>query len=312
MIGTLFVLVPLYFVLLAHQLTAMLQSMTGFGKASGTFKSKKITVEIKSLNSKSCDLFLRMPSVYKEKELDLRKRITEVLDRGKIDCFITVENTGEANGNIINKELAKAYYTNLKQLSETLQVKMEDPISVLMRMPDLFANQAEEFSEEEWKFIADLAEQALKKHAEFRNDEGRGLQREFENRIGQIRKMLHEVPQYESARIETIKGRIESNLEEFVGGAKVDKNRFEQELIYYIEKIDIAEEKHRLAQHLDYFDETMAQPTSQGRKLGFITQEIGREINTLGSKSYHAEMQKLVVQMKDELEKIKEQVLNTL
>ena len=290
----------------------MLQSMTGFGKASGTFKSKKITVEIKSLNSKSCDLFLRMASVYKEKELDLRKRITEVLDRGKIDCYITVENTGEANGNIINKELALAYYNNLTVISKELGIKMEDPMTILMRMPDMFSNQSEDFSEDEWNFIAALVEEALQKHVSFRNDEGRGLQREFETRIGHIRKLLGEVPKYESVRIETIKSRIETNLEEFVGGAKVDKNRFEQELIYYIEKIDIAEEKHRLAQHLDYFDETMNQPTSQGRKLGFITQEIGREINTLGSKSYHADMQKLVVQMKDELEKIKEQVLNTL
>ncbi len=290
----------------------MLQSMTGFGKATGTFKSKKITVEIKSLNSKSCDLFLRMASIYKEKELDVRKRISEALDRGKMDCFITVENNGEANGNIFNKDLAAAYYKNLVQLSNELGAKMEDPMSILMRMPDIFTNQTEEFDEEEWKCISDLIDEALKKHIEFRNDEGNGLTREFTNRINEIKRLLAEVPKYEEGRIESIKSRIESNLEEFVGGAKVDKNRFEQELIYYIEKIDIAEEKHRLAQHLEYFIETMNQPTSQGRKLGFITQEIGREINTLGSKSYHQEMQKLVVHMKDELEKIKEQILNTL
>lgn len=290
----------------------MLQSMTGFGKASGTFHSKKITVEIKSLNSKSFDLFLRMPSVYKEKELDLRKRLGEVLDRGKVDCFITVENAGEVSGNIINRELAAAYYKNLEQISSDLHIKMEDPLAIMLRMPDIFSNQQEELSEEEWASISTLVEEALKKHVEFRNDEGAGLTREFENRITNIRNLLGEIPNYEKARIEGIKSRIETNLEEFVGGAKVDKNRFEQELIYYIEKIDISEEKLRLAQHLDYFIETMQQAVSQGRKLGFITQEIGREINTLGSKSYHAEMQKLVVQMKDELEKIKEQVLNTL
>lgn len=290
----------------------MLQSMTGFGKASGSFKSKKITVEIKSLNSKSCDLFLRLPSRYKEKEIDLRKHITEVLDRGKIDCSIAIENTTEEAGNIINKELVKGYYKNLKQLSEEMGVTMADPMSIVLRMPDVYANQTEEFDEEEWNAISTLVEEALSKHVEFRDSEGRGLMEEFGNRIGEIKRLLSEVPKFETGRIESIKSRIESNLEEFVGGAKVDKNRFEQELIYYIEKIDIAEEKHRLAQHLDYFVETMNAATSQGRKLGFITQEIGREINTLGSKSYHQEMQKLVVNMKDELEKIKEQILNAV
>jgi uncharacterized protein (TIGR00255 family) len=290
----------------------MLQSMTGFGKASGNYGAKKITVEIKSLNSKGCDLFVRMPSVYKEKELDLRKRLTETLDRGKIDCFVTVENNGDSSANIFNRELMRDYAKNLKEISEELKIPMEDPMSILMRLPDVLSTQHEEFDEAEWKFIHGLIEEALKKHIQFRNDEGAGLTKEFESRIGKIKSLLNEVPKYESSRMEGIKSRIETNLEEFVGGAKVDKNRFEQELIYYIEKIDISEEKLRLGQHLDYFIETMNQPTSQGRKLGFITQEIGREINTLGSKSYHAEMQKLVVHMKDELEKMKEQILNTL
>lgn len=290
----------------------MLQSMTGFGKASGTFASKKITVEIKSLNSKGCDLFLRMAHTYKEKEIDLRKRITEVLDRGKIDCHISVENAGDLTSNIINEDLAIAYYTSLQKLSKTLRAPMEDPLAILMRMPDIFSNQSEELNEDEWNFIAKLVEEALQKHQDFRREEGKGLEREFKNRIDSISKLLSEIPQYEAGRLESIKARIESNLEEFVGIGKVDQNRFEQELIYYIEKIDIAEEKHRLAQHLEYFISTMNESSSQGRKLGFITQEIGREINTLGSKSYQADMQKLVVRMKDELEKIKEQVLNTL
>jgi len=290
----------------------MLQSMTGYGKSSGTFESKKITVEIKSLNSKSLDLYVRLSSVYKEKEIELRKRIGEALDRGKVECFITVENSGDQKTNIINKELAARYYANIDELSRDLKIKVDDPLSIILKMPDIFTSQTEEFNEEEWNAISTLVDEALVKHIEFRNEEGRGLSREFEMRINNIKSNFDQVPQYETARIESIKSRIENNLEEFVGGAKVDKNRFEQELIYYIEKIDIAEEKHRLAQHLLYFIETMNEPTSQGRKLGFIMQEIGREINTLGSKSYHPEMQKLVVQMKDELEKMKEQILNTL
>lgn len=286
--------------------------MTGYGKASGTYESKKITVEIKSLNSKSLDLFVRLSAVYKEKEIDLRKRIGEALDRGKVECIVSVENAGDQSANIINRELAARYYANLIELGKDLKAPVEDPISIIMRMPDIYTNQTEAFNEAEWNAISKLVDEALVKHIEFRNDEGRGLSREFEARINNIKSSFEQVPQYEAARIDSIKSRIENNLEEFVGGAKVDKNRFEQELIYYIEKIDIAEEKHRLAQHLDYFIETMNQPTSQGRKLGFISQEIGREINTLGSKSYHPEMQKLVVHMKDELEKIKEQILNTL
>ena len=286
--------------------------MTGYGKASGTFENKKITVEIKSLNSKSLDLYVRLSSVYKEKEIELRKLVGEALDRGKVECFITVENSGDQKTNIINKELAGRYYANLVDLSHHLEVKLDDPLSIILKLPDVFSSQTEEFNEEEWKAISKLVDEALVQHIEFRNEEGKGLYREFELRINNIKQNFEQVPQYESARIDSIKSRIENNLEEFVGGAKVDKNRFEQELIYYIEKIDIAEEKHRLAQHLDYFIDTMNQPTSQGRKLGFIGQEIGREINTLGSKSYHPEMQKLVVQMKDELEKIKEQILNTL
>lgn len=290
----------------------MLQSMTGFGKATGQFKFKKINVEIKSLNSKGCDLFLRIPTIYKSKELEARKRISEVLQRGKIDCSIAIETSGENNQNNINSELVATYYAELKSLSEKLQIPLNDPFSVLLRMPEVFTTQQDELDEEEWKVVEQLIEDALKNHLDFRNNEGNILLQELNARINSIKKLLEAVPQYEKVRIEFLKSRIESNLEEFLGGTQIDKNRFEQELIYYIEKIDISEEKLRLSQHLDYFIETMNQKESQGRKLGFITQEIGREINTLGSKSYHAEMQKLVVNMKDELEKIKEQILNTL
>ena len=286
--------------------------MTGFGKATGTFQNKKITVEVKSLNSKNLDLYLRMLPIYKEHELDLRKYLADQLDRGKIECNINVETNGEAKSYTINKELAARYYAEIEALGSELGIPTDGALATILKMPEIFSSQTEESDPEEWNFIFDLAKQAVKKHQEFRAEEGAALYQEFKTRILNIKAAFEQVPQYEKARIDDIRTRIETNLEDFVGGSKVDKNRFEQELIYYIEKIDIAEEKQRLAKHLDYFLEIMDQPKSQGKKLGFIGQEIGREINTLGSKSYHPEMQKLVVEMKDELEKIKEQVLNTL
>ena len=290
----------------------MLQSMTGFGKASGTFENKKITVEVKSLNSKNLDVYVRIPSVYKEKEIEIRKYLGEHLDRGKIECSISVEVNGDDASHHINKELAKRYYDQLVELGEFLEVPSEDVLPMILRMPDIFSSELEEINDNEWKSIRSLIHEAVDKHVEFRKHEGNTIQKDLEKRIENIRSAFDKVPQYEKERIEDIKNRIETNLEEFVGGAKIDKNRFEQELIYYIEKIDIAEEKQRLTKHLEYFLDVMKEPHSQGKKLGFISQEIGREINTLGSKSYHSEMQKLVVEMKDELEKIKEQVLNTL
>lgn len=290
----------------------MLQSMTGFGKATGTHQNKKITVEIKSLNSKNLDLYVRMLPQYKEHEIDLRKYIATQLDRGKIECNINVETNGEAKSYSINKELAGRYYSEIVDLGGYLEIPTTDVMATLLKMPDIFSSESEETDENEWKFIFELLKEAVQKQIDFRNDEGSALYDEFKTRITNINNAFLQVPQYEKARIEDIKNRIESNIEEFASGTKVDKNRFEQELIYYIEKIDIAEEKQRLAKHLEYFLEIMDQPKSQGKKLGFISQEIGREINTLGSKAYHSEMQKLVVEMKDELEKIKEQVLNTL
>lgn len=290
----------------------MLQSMTGFGKATGTFENKKITVEVKSLNSKNLDVYVRMPSSYKEKEIELRKYIGQQLDRGKVECIISVESNGFDANHTINKELAGKYYAQIVDLGAYLEVKPDDVLSLIMRMPDIFTTEETDIIDTEWDFMFDLVAQAVNKLVEFRAHEGETITKEFQTRIENIQAAFEKVPTFEKERIEDIKNRIESNLEEFVGGSKVDKNRFEQELIYYIEKIDIAEEKQRLSKHLDYFLEVLNEPKSQGKKLGFITQEIGREINTLGSKSYHSEMQKLVVDMKDQLEKIKEQVLNTL
>lgn len=286
--------------------------MTGFGKATGVFKNKKITIEIKSLNSKNLDLFVRMPHTYKSKEIGLRKFLGAQLDRGKVECNINIENNGDTSVASLNTDVIKSYYKQLSDLGSELGIKEENLLQTLVRMPDVFSSSEEELEDEEWLKIMDLAKEATHNLVEFRLQEGKLLTDEFNMRIDNIESSFLEVPKYEGIRIDSIKERIENNLEEFVGGAKVDKNRFEQELIFYIEKIDIAEEKLRLAGHLNYFREILGEPKSQGKKLGFIVQEIGREINTLGSKSYHADMQKLVVQMKDELEKIKEQILNTL
>ncbi|MFK8039662.1 MAG: YicC/YloC family endoribonuclease [Crocinitomicaceae bacterium] len=290
----------------------MLQSMTGFGKATANHSDKKITIEIKSLNSKNLDLFVRLPHIYKSKEIELRKLIGDQLDRGKVECNIQIESAGTSGSGQLNTEVIKNYYNQLSAISDDLNLPQTDLLQIIAKMPDVFTTADVELDQGEWNAVYDLAKSALVNLQEFRLQEGKVLNDEFLLRIQNIENAFNEVPNYESARIDDIKERIETNLEEFVGMAKVDKNRFEQELIYYIEKIDIAEEKTRLAGHLNYFREILAQPKSQGKKLGFIVQEIGREINTLGSKSYHAGMQKLVVQMKDELEKIKEQILNTL
>lgn len=290
----------------------MIQSMTGFGKATGIYENKKITIEIKSLNSKNLDIYVRMPPLYREKEIELRKYVGQLLDRGKIECNVNVEANGENKSFSINKDLASRYHSEISGLEKHLNISSGDMMSQILRMPDIFAVENDEINDEEWETVWKVLVEAVKKHQEFRNEEGSALFSEFTTRIGNIKAAFDQVPAYEKERIDDIRNRIETNLEDFVGGAKVDKNRFEQELIYYIEKIDIAEEKQRLGKHLDYFIEIMNEPISQGKKLGFISQEIGREINTLGSKAYHSEMQKLVVEMKDELEKIKEQVLNTL
>lgn len=287
----------------------MLKSMTGFGKASGTFQSKKISVEIRSLNSKSMDLNVRMPSLFKELDSAIRKFVSNELGRGKIDVFINLDSIGEESNVSINQGLAKKYFTELKALNDAVGTSTDDYLTLIMRMPDVIENAKEDLSEEEKQWLMALVKEAAQKLNEFRRKEGQDLEREFSARIDEIRGFLSEVHQYEDARIQTIRERMKKGLEDIDAGH--DENRFEQEMIFYIEKLDISEEKMRLSNHLDYFEETMKLEQS-GKKLGFIGQEIGREINTLGSKSNHAEMQKLVIGMKDNLEKIKEQILNTL
>jgi uncharacterized protein (TIGR00255 family) len=288
----------------------MLMSMTGFGKVTGTFQSKKVTVEIRSLNSKSLDLNVRIAGSYRELEPEIRRIIGEELDRGKIDVSVNIDSTGDTRNYVINKDLAKSYAEDLRQTTEMIGTHTEDLMSIIIRMPDIYINEREELSEDEKKWLVSLVKEACVELNSFRRKEGIALENEFNERIDEIRTLLNDVPKYENERIETVRERIKKGLDEIeVNG--LDNNRLEQELIFYIEKLDVSEEKMRLSHHLDYFNQTMKMEKS-GKKLGFISQEIGREINTLGSKSNHAEMQKLVVGMKDSLEKIKEQVLNTL
>lgn len=285
-------------------------SMTGFGRATGTYETKKISIEVRSLNSKGLDLSVRIPNSYKELEPLIRKKVTELLERGKVDLSINIDSTGDTKNFSVNADLAKAYYKDLKSINEAIGQESVDYLSILMRMPDIFINEQETLTESESKMVLALVAEACSKMNEFRRQEGIALENEFIEKIGNIQALLNEVPKYERERIDTVKERIRKGLEE-ISAAGYDENRLEQELIYYIEKLDVSEEKMRLANHLIYFLETMVLPGA-GKKLGFISQEIGREINTLGSKSNHAEMQKLVVDMKDDLEKIKEQILNTL
>ena len=286
----------------------MIQSMTGFGKAFMQLPNKKITVEIKSLNSKGLDLNVRTPSVYREMELQIRNSIAQRLERGKIDFSLYIEVTGEETSAKINVPIVKGYINQMKEVipnaDETELMKMA------VRMPDSLKTEREELDKTEWLQIEKVINEALDNISTFRSDEGLSLEKEFELRISNIENLMNEAVSYDAERVETVKTRLRTALEELK--ATIDENRFEQELIFYLEKYDITEERVRLENHLNYFIETIAGTEANGRKLGFITQEIGREINTMGSKSNHSEMQKLVVMMKDELEKIKEQVLNVL
>lgn len=286
-----------------------MKSMTGFGKATGELTGKKITVEIRSLNSKQLDVSLRVPSLYREKETELRSELSKQIERGKIDFSIYSEFTSDSVDLNINKQLAKVYFKELKQLSVELNETSPDFLSLIMKMPDVLKSERQVLVEAEWMQVKKVADSAIKNFQKFRDDEGAVLKSEFTNRITIITKLLNEIIKLDEQRIPHIREKLKKSVNELK--EKVDQNRFEQELIYYIEKLDISEEKLRLKTHLDYFSKTMDEP-SCGRKLGFITQEIGREINTIGSKANNAEIQKLVVQMKDELEKIKEQSLNIL
>lgn len=286
--------------------------MTGFGKVTAEFPSKKVTVEIKALNSKQLDLSTRIPSIYKEKEMSIRSLLLQSLERGKVEFNIYIEYIGKDTPTQINLTAVENYYNQIKNIADKLNIALpSDWFQTLLRMPDVIKTEAQEVNEEEWNTVQNTIKEAIQHLCDFRIQEGAMLQKLFEQKIANIKRLLSEIEIYEKERIEKIKARITDNLEK-IAGQDYDKNRFEQEMIYYIEKLDINEEKLRLTNHLDYFLETLENGHGQGKKLGFISQEMGREINTLGSKSNHAEMQRIVVKMKDELEQIKEQVLNVM
>jgi uncharacterized protein (TIGR00255 family) len=287
--------------------------MTGYGKAECLLADKKLTIEIKSLNSKQLDTNTRLPSLYKEKEIDIRQLMASDLERGKVECSLYYELSGDEVPGIINEPVVKAYYEQLYRISGELGLETSlELLSTVMRMPDTIRTEKAELDEEEWKQVKATLQEALKQVNAFRKQEGMSLDNDLRQRVKAISKKLEQVEPHEKERIDQIRERIEKNLDELEMKDSVDENRFEQELIYYIEKLDISEEKVRLANHCKYFLETMDDQGPVGKKLGFISQEMGREINTLGSKASHKEIQKLVVEMKDELERVKEQILNIL
>lgn len=287
--------------------------MTGYGKSVIAYKEKKITVEVKSLNSKSLDLSTHIAPLYREREMEIRQMLSQALERGKVDFSIWVEKEAGADATPINDNLVKNYYEQIKHISATLGIdEPSDWFATLLRLPDVMVkNETEELDESEWLAARTAIDEAVARLIEFRKQEGAALQRKFTEKIDNIESLLAQIEPYEKQRVEKIKARIVDGLNS-IPEVEYDKNRLEQELIYYIEKLDISEEKQRLTNHLKYFRETMNEGCGQGKKLGFIAQEMGREINTTGSKSNQAEMQNIVVKMKDELEQIKEQVLNAL
>lgn len=292
----------------------MIQSMTGYGKATAELPDKKINVEIKSLNSKAMDLSTRIAPAYREKEIEIRNEISKVLERGKVDFSLWIEKKeGADSATPINQELLKGYYKQILSISENLNIPLPaDWFQTLLRMPDVMSKtEIQELSEEEWATVHATVLEAVNHLVDFRKQEGMALEKKFREKISNISSLLEKITPYEKERVEKVKERIIEALEKTLS-VEYDKNRLEQELIYYIEKLDVNEEKQRLTNHLKYFISTLEGGCGQGKKLGFIAQEMGREINTLGSKSNHAEMQKIVVQMKDELEQIKEQVLNVM
>jgi len=287
--------------------------MTGYGNAVVAYKEKKIHVEIKSLNSKQLDLQTRIAPLYREKEMEIRQMVAEALIRGKVDMSVWIEKETAVDATPVNGALVENYYHQLKDIAAKVGIpEPEDWLYTLTRMPDVLTKtDVEVLDDEEWVVAKDAVGEALRNLVDFRKQEGAALQKKFSEKIDNIARLLADIEPLEKGRVEKIKTRIEDGLKQ-IPGVDYDKNRLEQELIYYIEKLDISEEKQRLANHLNYFRETMDEAAGQGKKLGFIAQEMGREINTTGSKSNQAEMQNIVVKMKDELEQIKEQVLNAL
>jgi len=291
----------------------MIKSMTGFGKNTVEVRNNVITIEIRTLNSKQLDLNLRSPINYKENELEARNLISNYLKRGKIDVNINIEHKSAETAPVINTELAQHFYKELESLSQKLNITTSaNYLEMIMKMPDVLATQQEEIDPEEWKLIIDGLNKACKSVDNFRIQEGKLIEEEFISRIKTIVDLLSKVTPFENERANKIKERIQTNLNNLTLENEPDQNRLEQEMIYYIEKLDISEEKSRLKKHCDYFIETLKDKDAQGKKLGFISQEIGREINTLGAKANDVNIQKLVVLMKDELEKVKEQLFNIL
>ncbi len=292
----------------------MLKSMTGFGKATYESDKIKITVEIKSLNSKQADVSIKIPSQYKEKELILRNELIKNLNRGKIELSVWIDKAENDKKIKLNKDAIKNYYKQFSEIADSLNrdTIKENIFQTIMHLPDVIKSEKVEIDKEEWDLITKTSKKAIIEIDNFRTQEGNALENDFNNRIKNISQLLSDIEPFEKARIETIKNRINQNFEEHLKKINTDKNRFEQELIYYLEKLDITEEKIRLNNHCKYFIETMQNEKIAGKKLAFITQEIGREINTIGSKANSSDIQKIVVQMKDELEKIKEQSLNIL
>ncbi len=281
--------------------------MTGYGKTVVQLPQKKVTIELKSLNSKNLDLNVRIPIIYKEKELDIRKLLSKELVRGKIEFSIYIEVTGEETTTKINKEIVNSYIDQLREIAVT---SPENTLEIAMRLPDSLKTEREELDEEEWKSISKGIQDTIFELVNYRKDEGKALEDDFKERVKSIQQLSEHVMDLDEERLSYVREKLKKAVDELK--EDIDQNRFEQELIYYLEKLDITEEKVRLKNHLQYFLETLNSTTSNGKKLGFISQEIGREINTTGSKSNYAPMQKIVVQMKDELEKIKEQLLNVL
>ena len=291
----------------------MIQSMTGYGKSTVTYNDKKIIVEIKSLNSKALDVSARIAPLYREKEMEIRNMISKSLERGKVDFSLWIEKEAADTATPINAALLQNYYTQIKNISETCNIPLpSDWFATLLRMPDVLTKvDIQTLEDEEWEVAKGAVEEAINALVNFRKQEGAALEKKFNEKIDNIERLLASIEPFEKERVARIREKITDALEKTIS-VDYDKNRLEQELIYYIEKLDINEEKQRLTNHLKYFRETMVGGHGQGKKLGFIAQEMGREINTTGSKSNHAEMQNIVVQMKDELEQIKEQVLNVM
>lgn len=291
----------------------MIQSMTGYGKATAEVGNRKVIVEIKSLNSKAMDISTKIIPAYRDKELDIRSRITAALERGKVDFALYIDAAAATGAQTINAAVFNSYLQQIESLALKTEYRVpDDIISTVLRMPEvLSSNQQEEVSEEEWQTVSKAVDQAINALVEYRKVEGAALEKKFREKISNISALLASVEPYEKERVNKIKERMRASMIDAVG-KNYDENRFEQEMIFYIEKLDISEEKQRLSNHLDYFIKTLEEGHGQGKKLGFIAQEMGREINTLGSKSNQAEMQNIVVRMKDELEQIKEQVLNVM